>query len=379
LVIASHAFPLVRELPWTIKRFSNLGFFGVQLFFVVSCFTLARSWRQRAARQRPSVRDFLARRFFRIAPAFYLAALFYAWWRPGDFDGLRVLTLASFTNGWTPSQMPTVPGVWEGVPGGWSIAAEFSFYALFPLMIVFLRGVRSALLAMLVSLPLAWLANRAGWWAYAAADGAKPTDQFLYYWLPNQMPVFLCGLLLHEIVARITAASAARTLPLPQGEGAFNRADWWRVGAYLTRNAGALLGAALLLFASLAFLPPPRQPLPEFGFVAAHVVAAIAFAMAALALSARQIPLVVNRPIVWLGQASFSAYLLHFAVLDALRRVLPAAALSATGVTAILVSLVVFALTLALTFALAQATYRLIELPGIRLGARLLSAATAPR
>src|SRR5258708_19299439 len=78
LVIASHAFPLVHELPWTVKRFSNLGFFGVQLFFVVSCITLARSWRQRGLVARPALRDFALRRVFRIAPALFLAALGYS-------------------------------------------------------------------------------------------------------------------------------------------------------------------------------------------------------------------------------------------------------------------------------------------------------------
>ena len=80
LVIASHAFPTLPELPWTMKRFTNLGFFGVQLFFVVSCVTLTRSWRQQQAlRGYPSLRDFMIRRLFRIAPAYYLAAALYLW------------------------------------------------------------------------------------------------------------------------------------------------------------------------------------------------------------------------------------------------------------------------------------------------------------
>ncbi len=127
LVIASHTFPMVRELPWTVKRFSNLGFFGVQLFFVVSCFTLARSWRRRERVARPGLRDFALRRLFRIAPAYFLATLGYLWIWPDAAIGMtRIATFLTFTNGWSPAQMPTVLGVWVGVPGGWSIEAEFA-------------------------------------------------------------------------------------------------------------------------------------------------------------------------------------------------------------------------------------------------------------
>ena len=69
LVIASHTFLVIHEIPWTLKRFTNLGFYGVQLFFVVSCVTLARSWRHREKLARPSVPDFMIRRLFRLAPA----------------------------------------------------------------------------------------------------------------------------------------------------------------------------------------------------------------------------------------------------------------------------------------------------------------------
>jgi peptidoglycan/LPS O-acetylase OafA/YrhL len=356
LVIASHAFPLVHELPWTVKRFSNLGFFGVQLFFVVSCITLARSWRQRGLVARPALRDFALRRVFRIAPAYFLAALGYRWLIPdGAIDATRVATFLTFTGGWSPGQMPTMPGAWVGTPGGWSIEAEFAFYALFPALIMALRGPGTALAAIAASLALAWIANAAGWANYAPIYGEIATDQFLYYWFPNQLPVFLCGLFVYECLARL----------LPGGR-------WQVLGGLLARRSGMLLGISVLVFASLALLPWPRLPAPGSGFLASHVIAAIAFGGTATALALRSMPLLVNRAVVRLGQASFSAYLLHFAVIEAVLRLLPAAVFTPTGLGAAATSGVLFLLVLGVTGLVAQVTYRLIELPAIQLGTRVI-------
>ena len=354
LVIASHALPLVHELPWTVKRFSNLGFLGVQLFFVVSSITLARSWRRREAGARPRVGDFLARRIFRIAPAYFLAAFGYLWLLPGStIDAVRVARFVTFTNGWSPAQMPTVRGAWIGVPGGWSIEAEFAFYALFPILMATLRGPRRALCATLVSLPLAWVADMLGRSVYQGIYGSAATDQFLYYWLPNQFPVFLCGLLGYECV-----------IALSPGGG------WQRLGDRLVPHAAVLLGLSVFGFASLGLLPWPRLPNPAAAFLTSHILAALAFGGIAVALALRPMPLVANRTMVHLGQASFSAYLLHFAVIEVVRRMLGSFLLVPRGIDAAMVSVSLFLLILAVTGLFAQATYRLIELPAIRWGAR---------
>ncbi len=349
------------ELPWAVKRFSNLGFLGVQLFFVVSSITLARSWRRREGSTPSRVGEFLARRIFRIAPAYFLAALGYLCLLPhGTIDAVRVIGFLTFSNGWSPAQMPTVRGAWVGVPGGWSIEAEFAFYALFPLLMVTLRGPGRALCAAFVSLPLAWVADMLGSGAYGSVYGSAATDQFLYYWLPNQLPVFLCGLVAYECMT------------------ALSRGGGWRpLGERLMPCAGVLLGLSVFGFASLALLNWPRLPTPAAAFLSSPVLAAIAFGGIAIALSLRPMPLVANRTMVRLGQASFSAYLLHFAVIEAVRRVLPDPLLSARGFGAVAISGIAFLLVLGITGLVAQLTYRLIELPAIRWGGRMTEAATS--
>src|SRR5579862_5415597 len=120
------------------------GGYGVQLFFLASAITLCFSM---AARQRIDAHPviyFYVRRLFRIAPLFWLAILFYSlfpgvmpafWlsqWAP---DGVRpsyfALT-ACFLHGWHPYTFNSI------VPGGWSIAVEMTFYAIFPFLYRFL-------------------------------------------------------------------------------------------------------------------------------------------------------------------------------------------------------------------------------------------------
>jgi len=360
MVIASHAFPMVHDLPWAVKRFTNLGFFGVQLFFVLSAFTLARSWRRRARHARPGLRDFALRRVFRIVPPYFLAALVYFWWLPAaPVTPGRLATFLTFTNGWSPAQMPTVADAWVGVPGGWSIEAEFAFYACFPLIITWLRGPASALAACLASLPLAWLANQAACGLYTPLYGHMATDQFLYYWLPNQLPAFLCGVLLHE------AGDALQ----PGG-------IWHAAGGVLARRPVLLLAAGALGLPCLAIIPVPRVPQPGWAFLSAPFLAASAFAAISLSLAARPMKLpmtlIVNPVTIRLGQASFSAYLIHFAVLSAIAAMLPAWLLALPGMRAIAAACLLFIVGLGVTFVLAQITYRMVEKPAIALGTQII-------
>jgi peptidoglycan/LPS O-acetylase OafA/YrhL len=271
--------------------------------------------------------------------------------RPPAIDTTRLATFITFTNGWTPAQMPTVPGTWVGVPGGWSIEAEFAFYALFPVLVVALRGVTRALAGLLLSLPLAWIVNAVGLTIYAPIYGATATDQFLYYWLPNQLPVFLCGLVAYEFVAEC-------------GSGGRFQATGRRIAAF----GPVLLGLCGICFLALAVLPWPRLPQPDHAFLSSHVIAAVAFSGAVVIFALRPMALIVNPLVVGLGKASFSAYLIHFAVISGLEHMLPSAVFAQTGIPAALTSFVLFLLVLAMTGSIAQATYRVIELPAIRLG-----------
>ena len=64
-------------LPAALSHVVELGGHGVQLFFMASAFTLFRSYHHRSALEASPVRNFFIRRYFRIAPMYYVAIAYY--------------------------------------------------------------------------------------------------------------------------------------------------------------------------------------------------------------------------------------------------------------------------------------------------------------
>lgn len=49
LVIVSHIAGAMPQLPWPIKKLTNMGWHGVQLFLIMSAFTLLMSWQNQTS------------------------------------------------------------------------------------------------------------------------------------------------------------------------------------------------------------------------------------------------------------------------------------------------------------------------------------------
>ena len=117
-----------------VIRLFYQGGVGVQLFFIASALTLMLSLDARSSGGVHVLRNFFIRRYFRIAPLFYVGAIFYAAVFGGNADGRvpKPLTIGSFlstmtfTHGWNPRWINQV------LPGGWSIAVEMTFYLMVP-------------------------------------------------------------------------------------------------------------------------------------------------------------------------------------------------------------------------------------------------------
>src|SRR5258708_32803586 len=71
MVIAVHTSEAFPDLPSSLSKILSQGARGVQLFFVTSALTLSLSW---VARQENAA-EFYIRRFFRIAPMFWIAVV----------------------------------------------------------------------------------------------------------------------------------------------------------------------------------------------------------------------------------------------------------------------------------------------------------------
>ena len=350
MVMGCHLTFLFPELPYPVHRVTASGWFGVQLFFLASSVTLLMSWhRERAAKGQVDVPAFFLRRLFRIAPAYYAAGLFYYVVAPpaGGFDAWQAFASAIFINAWTPGWMPTLPEAWSVVPGGWSVGVEFSFYLLFPLYAAWARTGRRAVVVVIASVGVGLAANLAARAVLAPDVPPEAISNFLFFWFPNQISVFALGGVLFHLL---------RILKRP-GSGA---------GRWLARHGSACGLASIAAFCGLAFLPLGHY-LGDGASLPAGLVASVALSGLMLALSTECSPL-VNRGAAALGRVSFSAYLLHFAVLRLMEHAPFMFHLNAARFAAVAAYAAALPVLTGLTFAAAWLSYRLIEQPMIEAG-----------
>ena len=212
LVITCHTGGVFPELPYPIRKLTNFGWHGVQLFFLASAVTLCMSWHNSQERGTASSYAFFVRRFLRIAPMYYVGALIYYIAEPPatGFDGWQLLRSFTFVNAWSPDWTPTTGG-WMVVPGGWSIGVEVSFYLIFPILITFITSLARACLLFIVAIAAAWTFNHIGLQMLASYSDAARWN-FLYFWFPTNFPS------LRSASSSITAPAASRTPPRPQAD-----------------------------------------------------------------------------------------------------------------------------------------------------------------
>lgn len=354
--------------PWPVRRFGILGWHGVQLFFVVSSMTLALSWSRRRKIDTRPLSSFLIRRVFRIWPMYAVA--FFAYLvisPPGErFSLVHSLAALTFTHGWSPGLLGVADGAWDPVPGSWSVADEYSFYIVFPLMFWLAGNLGRAITMVVVALAIGAVCNPLAYAYYVDTYGAADTRQWLYYAFPNQLPVFALGFVAFHLFTGLQPGMA-----------------WSRLRRCLIPFCPAITVVAIALFFSLTLLQIPRLPSLWPPIVPVHVLASMAFVAAVVATGLRPVPLFVNRFSVLLGKISFSAYLIHFSVIDAIRNVAPGLfGPTVTGMRAIAGSAGLLASTIFITVGLSCVTYRLVEQPMIALGGHLcdwLSRISLPR
>jgi peptidoglycan/LPS O-acetylase OafA/YrhL len=332
----------IAVLPASIAQYGLFAAnYGVQLFFVVSALTLLMSFQSRKVRDHRPIRAFFVRRFFRIAPLFWLAIPIYLVYNgtgpqtfaPQGIHAAQVISTIFFVHGWHPTSINSV------VPGGWSIAAEMNFYVLFPLFVSTLTSLRRAVagcaLTLVPSVAFSLVARR---WL-SASYSPELIGGFTYYWLPRELPVFLLGFILFFLIEQVRAP------------------DTW-----LARQRDRLrflpeICVVLLLGMGYA---SERIPLAYFLF-------ACIFVFLALGLTVRPIGLLVNQATEYVGKVSFSAYITHFLVLSVVGEPL-VRTLHDLLHARLVVFIVVYVVCALVTVLLSTVTYRIVETPGQDLG-----------
>ena len=336
----------------SLLKLTGLGEFGVQLFYVISAATLFLSLTSRWTKDKYPYVAFFIRRFFRIAPMFWLAILFYVWWdgmgprvwAPNGISGKDIAATFAFAHGWLPSQINAV------VPGGWPVGVEMCFYLIVPFLFMYVRTLQKAvwffLGAMILGEGLSHFADRiiGRHWP---AETLYMVNKFTYFWLPAQLPVFALGIILFFLLKKNSAKNSPVQDP-----------------AVRSSNGLLILGCAVMLAAICASWKNP--------ILKQHVGYGMVFLLVAWGLSLRPTMLVVNRFTRYLGMVSFSGYLAQFFALDVCDKLV----LHVFGKTPLHDGSVQFialsASALGLTLVIASACYYLVEQPGQQLGKTLI-------
>lgn len=330
------------------ETFSNVlvfkyGYMGVELFFIISGFVIAMTLESSR-----SVIDFAIRRFVRIWPALIVSAVltfFMLNWSDSPF----ALTRRQFWPNFLPSLTLTPTVLWSGlfpkvdfVTGVyWSLVVEIRFYMIAAILFWLLP--RDKLARNLVILTVIIYVAR------ALLRRAMPGYNGVYdaLFIPDYMPWFAAGAVFYEL--------------------------------YKERLAK---GAALIMLAVMYVLM--ARVSTNYAMIGRDPILASAAGLSFLALfwllstKPSTVSLLEVRPLVWIGECSYSIYLYHYAV----GMILISQVSKTIGLTSQL--LLVAAISL-LVFAIGRISFVTVENPSRRWLTKLLigppqksTAATSP-
>jgi peptidoglycan/LPS O-acetylase OafA/YrhL len=323
IVVMYHAramIPAFRTNPWL--TFFGAGYTGVSLFFVLSGFVLTYNYLTPDGTGVRSVRDFLSARFARVYPVYLLGIIVAAplFVRDLQREGGQALlhtgpkmTLATvaLVQAWIP------PYACRLNCPGWSLSAEAFFYALFPVLGVWLaRRTKQQLLS---SIAIGWVLICAMAILYIARDpdmagvATAATDAFWIKLLKFnplvRLPEFMIGI-----------ATGLLFLRAPKLLG--------------SRAGTVSVLATVLVATAFAFHLQLPYPLLHNGLLSL-VFAALIFALAA---GGGPIARVLGSPRMHvLGEASYALYLLHVALLAYTIKALSFAGLSIERTPALII------------------------------------------
>ncbi|GAB0174494.1 MAG: acyltransferase [Candidatus Altimarinota bacterium] len=328
-----------------ILTFTDLGARGVQLFYIMSALTLFLSMEKRTSHEKYPFLFFFIRRFFRIAPLFYLIFLFFYFFKEAHIPVEGILSILTFTNGWNPYWINPV------VPGQWSVAIEMIFYLMIPFLFTYINTLRRALFGTFISFLFG-----AGLILYFQLKPLIPDEDlwinFLRFFLPAQLPVFFLGFTLYFLIKER------------------ERFSYQKVFKYCL-IAVSILGVVFL--SSIYFLgfSHLNRCLPYYLTTFGSSLFLMFFAYY---LSSHYLRFFVNRITMHIGKISYSMYLTHYIILGAKDKyfgVLTLADFSALSSGVVLSVLHFFLLVLG-TVILSTITYYLIEKPGQLLGKKII-------
>jgi len=353
-VIMLHVSSLtVHPVTGILSKFTTEGQIGVQLFYIVSALTLFLSLQSShyMGKVSETVKYFL-RRFFRIAPLFYLLLIgifFFTFIKPLGFFSyvdkniLNFILSFTFTNSFFPVYINNI------ITGQWSIAVEMLFYIFVPIFFLKIKSLSDAKKYFLYSIILAFIIETTSLmiFSHATDDSWKG---FLLYSLPIQLPVFMLGFVSFFLVYN--------------ADGKISNTDHTSIIktiAYIFSIA--FITEALFLIIEFIFLHKIDRSIIDLRIY----IKSIVLLCLVVYLAKGYLSVLNNALFRFLGKISYSLYLTHFMTLMLIAR-------SSIYISSVkhmnMYSEYIFLLIITVTISsiISYITYTLIERPGQTFG-----------
>jgi peptidoglycan/LPS O-acetylase OafA/YrhL len=300
-------------------QITTRGFFGVDLFFVISGFLIVTLLLgEQRQTNTISLANFYIRRFLRIFPPYYLMLLVVATTAYLKPDGntsdaiKRDLPYALF---YVSDLVP----MYSQLAITWSLSVEEQFYIVIPTVIKYARR------AFPILLPITYVV------VCLPPFGIFPSLHFPSFFMETTFGPILLGTML------------AYVLDHPRGFSYASRLVGWRITSVITMVA---------LIGILSYSPPDMSGWPR---IATHLTMTALVASCVVPKTTLLTPLLVLRPIRRIGVVSYGMYLYHLLVMHFVLK-----GLSGAGMTN---GSVVFVGTALATWAVAELSYRFFESP----------------
>ncbi|MCI5074952.1 acyltransferase [Oricola sp.] len=249
---------------------------GVPLFYIVSAFALCVGYSDKLS-SRDELSFFFHRRFFRIAPLFYVMMAVYfvfLYIRFGKITEPEMIASSLFF------VFNIIPGHVSGfVWASWSIGVEMLFYAIFPLIMLAVTNTGRAFVFVLISCFIMTM------WRQSFVGAPPEMVAFENYALAANIHFFATGVFCYFLWR---SAAGRRQEPV--------------LG--IAAIAASLIGAVLLVRFANAILA-------GYGLPALDIVRAVVLGAFVLGMALNPIRLAVNRATIGMGETSYSLYLWH--------------------------------------------------------------------
>lgn len=334
-----------------IFKFISFGARGVQLFYIVSAITLMYSFYFSHKKEKNPLINYFIRRFFRIAPLYYLSIFFYLFYLGngarywlGDEPIVSLENIIShllFINGWNPYYINSIIGV------EWSVAVEIMFYLALPIIFLKVDNLKKSFILMLLSILCScFLKYYLSFFSFTSPS--RLWLEYLSIWFPSQFPFFCLGIFLFFLIFK-------------------NEPHLLLDFSIQNQNRRFLLIIVIIsivFIISIFFL--------KIQSILNYIICLFFFSLFILCLAKFPTWIIVNFFSTYLGKISFSCYLLHMAIINILINIHLVNILNIFLSNSILCFIISYICLILLTTFFSHFTYKFIELSGINYGKRVV-------